>query len=174
MFISSVFSAWKKTKQKKTKKHVHSHFSAGSFTVCHKTLISEQHCKQNKAEGQTNKSTENYIPLSPSTAAKLGEDLERCLPLLLLPPLPHRRDFRSNLSGACQSISLSTLSITVQHYQGNGVRWGQTIPSTRQSFLSLAHKQAWQKGGGWRPADPRGPQSIWLLCCPPPPSQSKA
>lgn len=57
--------------------HARSHFSAGSFTVCHKTLISKQHCKQNKAEGQTNKSTENYIPLGPSTAAKLGEDLAR-------------------------------------------------------------------------------------------------
>lgn len=59
------------------KQHARSHFSAGSFTVCHKTLISKQHCKQNKAEGQTNKSTENYIPLGPSTAAKLGEDLAR-------------------------------------------------------------------------------------------------
>lgn len=61
----------------KKKKHARSHFSAGSLTVCHKTLISKQHCKQNKAEGQTDKSTENYIPLGPSTAAKLGEDLAR-------------------------------------------------------------------------------------------------
>ena len=104
---------------------------------------------------KANKSTENHILPSRCTWAKLFCELliVRGLSVCCLAAaVPHLGDFRSNLSGACPSISLSTLSITVQHCQGNRERergdGQQPIPCSGADNNYLA----WHSGG-WSMTD---------------------
>lgn len=115
----------KKKKGKKTFFSFSFFFLAESFGI-HLKLFWEQHYKQDKPK-QTNllKITFLSVPtLEPDIFCKplIVRGLSVCC---LAAAVLHPGDFRSNLSGACPSISLSTLSITVQHCQGIGERGSQ-------------------------------------------------
>lgn len=133
------------------------------------TLILKQHCKQDKPK-QTNLQKITFLPvpaLEPNFFCELliVRGLSVCC---LAAAVPHLGDFRSNLSGACPSISLSTLSITVQHCQGNRERRvansqslaleqtiiTQPLPQTTRHREGLEHD--------WRPPT-TDYKHIWLL-----------
>lgn len=108
---------------------------------------------------KVNKSTENCILPSPSTWAKLFSELliVRGLSVCCLAAaVPHLGDFRSNLSGACPSISLSTLSITVQHCQGNRKRGGRQpilCSGADNNYSASPTKNLAQGGAAWSMTD---------------------
>lgn len=83
---------------------------------------------------QTNRFSENNHALSPCTSVRLLREslIVRGFEEHSVSWAPHLRDFRSNLSGACWSISLSTLSILVQDWVTGRWWWwwegGQPIP----------------------------------------------
>lgn len=124
-----------------------------SSSICHKRKFESGNVNK------TNQSKQIYRKLCPSQALALEPNFSVSCWLsgdlvyaVWLPPLlPHLGDFRSNLSGACPSISLSTLSITVQHCQGNQ---GSGAASSRalapeQTVITLPRPQKAGCGGGW-------------------------
>lgn len=91
---------------------------------------------------QTNRFSENNHAASPCTSVWLLREsliVRGFEEHSVCGSAPHLRDFRSNLSGACSSISLSTLSILVQDCLGDREKAGrQPNLSGIQTIISQA------------------------------------